>query len=63
MRLWDDFCVPVYCKCQDEDHLCADPESFIRGGGGGGNVFLLMRGENLNITIKGPSSARQQNAI
>ena len=44
----------------------ADPESFVRGGP---NVirfsfFLVDEGiEDPNITINGPSSARQRNAI
>ena len=47
---------------------CADPESFIRGGPNLITfflfVFLVDEGiEDPNVTINGPSSARQRNAI
>ena len=46
---------------------CADRESFVRGGPNSITfflVFLVDEGiENPNVTINGPSSARQRNAI
>ena len=47
------------------DRLCADPESFDRGGSAFDNVsFLVVEGrEDPNTTISGPSSVRQRNAI
>ena len=42
---------------------CADPESFVSGGPTL-TFFLVDKGrEDPNITISGPSSARQRNAI
>ena len=43
---------------------CADPESFVRGGPILTTFVLVHKWKNdPNITISGPSSARQQNAI
>ena len=43
---------------------CADPESFVRGVAKFDNFFLVDEGiEHPNVTINGPSSARQRNAI
>ena len=42
----------------------ADPESFVRGSPNLMTLFLVVEGiEDPNITINGPSSARQRNAI
>ena len=45
---------------------CADPESFVRGGPNLISFFLFLVNEGIddpNITIDGPASARQRNAI
>ena len=47
---------------------CADPESFVRGGGSNFAVFGLFfkldeRRNDPNTKLSGPLSARQQNAI
>ena len=52
----------------DTTSACADPESFVRGGPtltSFSSVFLIADEgkEDLNTTISGHSSARQQNAI
>ena len=49
---------------EDPSPTCADPESFVRVGPNLITFFLVNEGiEDPNITIKGPSSARQRNAI
>ena len=65
MRLWDDLCVPVYCKCKDEDHPCANPESFNRGGGGAMFFFFVDEGResmyHFKRAIIGPPVKRHLN--
>ena len=44
--------------------ILADPESFVRGGPNLITFFLVDEGiEDPNITLNGPSSARQRKAI
>ena len=55
----------IFSKIQlFEVQPCADPESYVRGGPILTLMFLVEEGRgDQNITIGGPSSARQRNAI
>ena len=46
------------------ERACADPEGFVRRGPNLITFILVVEGiEDPNITINGPSSARQRNVI
>ena len=57
-------CICAKCRGRTLKVSYADPESFVRGGPSLITLFLVVEDiEDPNITINGPSSARQRNAI